>query len=437
MPTIATTRVVAVVAFALLLSQAAGALAAPHGHLVGESAPAVAQSGSPLRYLDLADALEARVEKGEVTLEQGLIETLAYLAGERPSPPVPPETLASEEAEGIFWMASAYLREGRDPLARREIARLIGWGEASASGSSADAGGGVPRAPSAAGAFPCSEALGAGSDWGGELLLNGYGYGLVDCIEHSTETIGGQEYAVYLPAAWAEPGIGWGSSLIEPVEEALHHSVEVFGSYGTLAPIHLFFTEAHQDEFMGGTLPKAPQGSPYCVILLASSLLDAPSVEQVQQVVAHEVFHCFEYVNFAFNQGDIQSLKWWVEGTAVYFSNVAYPSANEEWRWIKALDALIGYKPLTSWGYATCIFFQYLGFIVGNDEILKLVASLPMEGSEGQQQEALKAFPGFEEYFQGFAQAYMDGSIEDTSGELIPVHPGQGEVYEIHGSGPL
>jgi hypothetical protein len=433
MPAIATTRVVAVVAFALLLSQAAGALAAPHGHLVGESAPAVAQSGSPLRYLDLADALEARIEKGEVTLEQGLIETLAYLAGERPGPPVPPETLASEEAEGIYRMASTYLRDGRDPSARREIARLIGWGEAAASGSAVDAG--VSRAPSGAGEFPCHEALEeAGSGWGDELLL--YRNGLVDCIEHSKETIGGQDYAVYLPAAWAEPGAGWGSTLVEPVEEALHHSVEVFGGYGTLAPIHLFFADVHQDERLGGTKAEAPEGSPYCVILVFSTLLDSP-LEEVQQTVAHEVFHCFQYVNFDFSKDDFESLKWWIEGTAVYFSNVAYPSANEEWRWIKALDALIGYRPLTSMGYTTWIFFQYLGFIVGNDEILKLVASLPMEGSEGQQQEALKAFPGFDEYFQGFAQAYMDGSIEDTSGELIPVHPGQGEVYEIHGSGPL
>lgn len=108
-------------------------------------------------------------------------------------------------------------------------------------------------------------------------------------------------------------------------------------------------------------MPFSPQGP--CEILLygnwAITALHGNEVE-AEQVVAHEMYHCVQAERLG-NGPNPSASVWVIEGSAEYFSNVVYPSANSEW------SSVVNYH--TDWpiyahtgdyAYATDLIFQSL-----------------------------------------------------------------------------
>lgn len=259
--------------------------------------------------------------------------------------------------------------------------------------------------------------------------------GLTWCIEHSNEHINGADFRVIYPAEWATAsGGGWGQGFLDPAREAMRRSVEVFGPLGTMGSATLVFRLL---EDVPGSDPRAntslvewvdrgpgepPNDQACSIFVYPVSITD--SVEAFRQVIAHEMFHCFQA--YTFPSVDIENPvanQWWVDGSADYFSNVAYPNVNLEYEQIEKFDATSETTPITSMSYEASFFFQYLGNTIGDAEIIRLLGTLPVGGDEATQQAALRAFMDMDAMFQEFAQQYLDGELLDTNGAPIPFSP--------------
>jgi hypothetical protein len=276
---------------------------------------------------------------------------------------------------------------------------------------------------------PAQSMIACADLWGQDLT----DYGLADCAEYTSETMNGAEYRVYYPAEWmTDPGGGWGTPYLDTAVEAIHLSAQVYGALGTMGAVNFIFAgpESPQGNIAQSGLVHYLSDEPCGVLLYPESTTLTP--DRFSQIVAHELFHCFQHWNFP-DQMEVgkKTRRWWDEGTAMYFSNVVYPTANEEWTWIDKFDEYSVNRPLTQLAYEDFVFFQYLGNTIGDKAIINLIGSLPDGGGEAEQQAALAAYPNFAQLYQAFAQAYLDGAIADTSGQTIPIHPHAGHQIAV------
>lgn len=248
--------------------------------------------------------------------------------------------------------------------------------------------------------------------------------GLVDCLRYSSQHINGADFRVYYPVEW-DPNGGWGSGYLEPAAEALERSAKVYGKLGLMANVNVVFSLLNQDNgtaYANAGLDLLTSEQP-CVVAIFTPSAQL-SVEVFQQIVAHELFHCFQYWNLdpQMHAGS-SARKWWVEGSAEYFGNVVYPNVNEEWDRIAEFDDRSPTTPLTKLTYPNTVFFQYLANKVGNEGVIGFLASLATSGGTEAQERALRAYPGFADLFQDFAQSYLDKQIADTGGGMLPLNP--------------
>ncbi|KAM7185774.1 hypothetical protein V8F20_011654 [Naviculisporaceae sp. PSN 640] len=163
-----------------------------------------------------------------------------------------------------------------------------------------------------------------------------------------------------------------------------------------------------------------------------------------QQKLAHEIYHCVQKWNMNMS-GDLPPPSWIVEGSAMYFSNLAFPSVDLEWE-----DSMV-YNPdiplymhdevrhassSSKSAYATGLWFQSLedgfGPMVINDFVL--TATQP-NGQVGGLEERKRlsrdviAIMGFERFAEryslgrAFSLAWGVG-IKDTNGRYIPAAGG-------------
>jgi hypothetical protein len=269
---------------------------------------------------------------------------------------------------------------------------------------------------------PPTGAIDCAALWTGGIPRTGTG--LTYCLEHWNEKIGGSDYRVLYPSEWSTDGDGgWGRGYLDVTVDALKKSVGVYGALGTMAPITVVFSRLEYAGPVDGDekLIVAEDGYEPCSVFISPRSLEL-TLDHYNQLIAHELFHCFQDFNFDLMAEDASN-KWWVEGSAEYFSNVVYPDANMEWRLIGSFDATSPNTALTKYTYAACFFFQYLGSTIGNPGVIKFLDTLPGTGGEAAQQAAIASWAGIEDLFQGFAQQYIDGKLLDSSGFVIKFTP--------------
>ena len=120
------------------------------------------------------------------------------------------------------------------------------------------------------------------------------------------------------------------------------------------------------------------------------------------------------------------STRWWVEGSAEFFSNYTYPNVNYEHQWLRQLNiAMVDGTSLTTWEYKANFFFQYLENRpdVGVPGILRLLQSMPTAHGSGNdaQLAALSAFPDMNNIFHQFVREVADQHVFDSNGSIIPL----------------
>jgi hypothetical protein len=374
---------------------------------------------------DLLEVVLARVASGATTLEDGLIAALKLYAGQDGA-----LTLAEDEqplsGEGTSLLAQAhdYLDHGRNPAARAEIESLLAIIAPSpdqllhyalpavqSAPSGLPAVQGMPgrhRPAGRANAEDCRRLWEAGFPPGQQLT----------CLEFATvDLTGGQGRIFYPAAAWpADPG----AEFLHAAAQALVEADRVFAGLGPMRSIDLVFTLL-APEGVKASAPTWDKDASICQVLMYPRAM-ADGVAAMQQTVAHEVFHCFQLWNIpAHVESSYRTAnRWWVEGSAEYFSNVVYPATNDEWEWVDVFDQKSALKALHAMAYENTVFFQYLGSMRGDAAIIQLFQSFAPASSPQASADVLTAQPGMQSLFHDFAQAWADRSIADTGGGYLP-----------------
>lgn len=250
------------------------------------------------------------------------------------------------------------------------------------------------------------------------------------CYRYNSFTDHGNEYRLYYPETWAfdDPR----RAKLLPLKEAMKLAVQTFNGYGfsPLMPVRMVVTELGYIREDG-----SPDASVYaqairgagttCRVGVFPSALDLDQGE-MSQTIAHELFHCFQYTNLSAQESgpDPASNKWWVEGSATYFSDVVFPGANEEATWNWTLPRLATRSPLVLWSYSAYAFFEYLGNNLGwsPDQIVNLLAAMPTGGEKTEQLETLTRYAGMLDTFHTFGQALIDNRVRETGGDSIEVN---------------
>jgi hypothetical protein len=204
--------------------------------------------------------------------------------------------------------------------------------------------------------------------------------------------------------------------------------VEISGFYAVVHPVDdILFTEA-------------------CPILVDARRALSLPLFRLQQVIAHEAFHCLQIKN-GFRK--YPPTAWWKEGSAEFFSSVLYCRANFEYRFSEVYDNSLPPTGHLELGreYATVIFFQDLANQRGPEWVFRQLFHQPYHADSNEFHDLLAAWPDMPELFHGFAQRFTDNRIIDADDclepalrELVfmPRDPNfePAEVMQITGDGP-
>ena len=393
--------------------------------------PAPATDQEALGPASLDELLEAKVQQEGWSQEQALLTGLSILAGQQDVAAVLGETPFDGEGTGVLAQAAYYLQAGGDAATRTELEHLLGIVAPPPERlleSARPAGAQASRAPGLA-----SPAMSAAEC--AKIFEEGFpsGSGTI-CLEYKEQDLGAWKGRVFYPNWWTPADPQW--PYLEAAHQAIADSWNLYSLYGEMRAIDLVFTVLG-DAGHPTTLAVAPGvgGGQSCQIAVypAAIQIDAkknplysPDLPQgvFKQIVAHEMFHCYQAVNFPQHAWDVAAWKdvndWWGESTAEYFSNLIYPTVNYEWRWSKPFAAVSVTDSIFDMSYHNFALFQFLANQsgMGPQGVIDLIDALP-EKSLILQREAFSQIPGMADLWHDFARAVVDDNIADSSGSLI------------------
>ncbi|MEZ0396322.1 MAG: hypothetical protein ABWK53_07855 [Anaerolineales bacterium] len=370
------------------------------------------------------DLLEAKVASGEWTYEEGLVILLKLFAGEiqAAEASLGPGVLEAE-GSGVLDLAIEYLQTGTDQAVKAEITRLLNIlvpSQAVLDQYSIPAEQASRRPPGVA--APLRQELNCATLW-----ANGFPDNRdpsFRCFMHGGGEVAGQQFRVYYPLEWRDDArlIGY----YEITLDAAAASLNTYRAYGEIRPIYFVFTQRDHIENPVTTLAVASwshfQPGEACPVIIYPRAFELHRPE-FQQIIAHEIFHCFEAWNLR-DQGigaGYTSSKWWVEGAAEYFSNVVYPSVNYEYRFAASLSSRSNTEPLTSMTYENFAFFQFLGNRSGPAGVIAFLRQMPVVSGIDHQLSALSGVPGIEDTWEEFARALFDATLLDSDGSVANI----------------
>ena len=226
--------------------------------------------------------------------------------------------------------------------------------------------------------------------WSGRTPLRGYPDGPIMCEEYTPgddtdSVLGGYEYRIFLEAGIdpddLQPQLSWMAEAID----------ETVGEYRWITSAGLgdvlFFifvtsspsaTAEGETNYVMAAASRNYESSPRepCPITFYPYGMTA-GYEDFKQALAHEAFHCIQSTHF-WDQMDIGSRdnRWWIEGTAMYFSNVVYPDFNKEWPFSQSYDpgdGSVGAMTLFDHVYGSNFFFQDLSNHIGKEDTVVLI----------------------------------------------------------------
>ena len=372
---------------------------------------------------DFWDLVQRNEELGLWSEGEGLVAGLEYLAGLAEEDSLfAPEGMVRAEASSLIWRARDYTVAGAEPAVRQRISQLLQTVapdletlEAYSQPAPASLGGGAPlTAP-----LPQTQCA--------KLAADGFPQGSAEVCWLYDELQHADGFArVYYPTSWGPSG-GDKQLLLQAAVMAAEQSITTFGQYGALPSINLVFGlidlpvkngfVTGADAGLGGTLPEDA-----CIITIYANAAEA-KLEGFKQLMAHEIFHCFQWKHYSALMGVEAESDWWVEGSATYFSDLAYPKVGAEEPWLAHFTSHSRYASIVTMSYASYVFFEYLGSRAdyGPAGVLALMGAMPPSGGAVAQGQALGQQPGMEAVWEAFALDFLDGKVIDADGQ--PMQP--------------
>jgi hypothetical protein len=385
----------------------------------------------PTGYTDL---LQNKITSGEWTLEVGLVTLLKTFTGElQASEAGLGQGVLETEGTGIIRLAGDYLQNGSDQATKDEITRLLNLLVPTQEAldrysipdeqATLDSGRGAGRAaPLRQDAENCNT-----------LWVSGFPDARTPsftCFLFDDVKVAGNIYKVYFPKAWR--GDASRDSYFAATLEAAEQAINEYQKYGTVKSIYFVFTTLADERdtiewttYASTSTDTFRPGTEACPVIInpAAMDIDLPIPGQpgpFKQIIAHEIFHCFQAWNLrAQLNGPGVDSDWWVEGTAEYFSNLVYKSVDFEYRFWDSFNELSTIKPLTNMDYENFVFFQFWGNRIGPDAVIAMLRTMPTGPGLDAQLTALAAVPGMEDTFEEFARSVIDRTLKDSSGVTI------------------
>jgi hypothetical protein len=385
----------------------------------GTAVPTAIPEPMPSGYMDL---LQNKIASGEWTLEVGLVTMLKMFAGEiQVSEAGLGQGVLNTEGTGILLLAGNYLQTGTDQATRDEITRLINVLVPSQEALDLYS---IPeeQATVRGGRGP-GLAIPAKSDVEecANLWVHGFpvrGLPSFQCFLFDKRNIAGNSYQVYYPLAWHGDGSRdpYYTATLEAIEESIAKYQTFFG---VVKPIYVVFSTlngefdalTYYDHFLTGEA---------CPIIIHPSAMIGDVNLRFNQLIAHEIVHCFQSWNLT-NQylRTGADSKWWSEGMAEYFSNLVYDHVNSEHQYRERFSNFSTTVPLTNMSYENFAFFQFMGNRIGPRGVIAMLRTMPTTPGRDAQLAALAAVPGMENTFEEFVHAVMDNTLEDTDKSVI------------------
>lgn len=230
-----------------------------------------------------------------------------------------------------------------------------------------------------------------------------------ECFHYVEEIVDGHQMRVYYSSTWqTDPDR---LALVDVALDALATSAGVYGDLATVGDINAVFsltdsaTALAQQSYFDLAEP--------CPITLFTSA-SAGSTDVFRQTVAHEAFHCVQ--DWSFTSLPYETHKWWLEGSAEYFSNVVYPTVNDEHTRTWRFDSNSLEKNLTQMSYENTVFFQFHANVRGDDSTIDLLRTVSAAGATV---ESIGSLPGMEQLWRDFVVAGVANAIHDTGGGTV------------------
>lgn len=389
-----------------------------------EDADPLALEGPPPPPAGFVDSIQEGVAEGMWTYEEGLIAALRVLGGESDVDLAFGDSAPENaEATGVLLDARAYLNGAPESDSKAEIERLynlivpdidrlLPFSRPESAASSRPPG----LASTSADSEACAKLYAEGFPPGGKLT----------CFVLMTTPIGNHQSRVFYPESWglSDPRLAYAHAS----GQAIVDSFSVFSGYGVMKDVDLVFTLLkYSGKESVAALVDSLGGQDVCKIVVFPLALTG-SEPKFKQVIAHEMFHCFQQWNLpnhfpvSDTDGSWTVQDWWGESTADYFSNVVYPTVNLEWNTLGGFAIRSAETSLVYMSYANSVFFQFLANQGAPTDVINLVKQyLPTSGTEADQAAALANYPGIANLFHQFGRDYVDIKIADTApGSIVP-----------------
>ncbi len=250
----------------------------------------------------------------------------------------------------------------------------------------------------------------------------------------------GTQYRIFYTAAWDDSPPLDAAELLETIAEGFDRSVRHFQGLG-LAVHETYILVSNETAVEAGSgpfytdddltegevsLPGDWAFGPCPIAVYDSAITNATEQGEdvIKQLLAHEVFHCVQWFNFAENIPDRKN-GWLAEGTAEYFSAEVYPCVNNEHSSAIAYDAD---RPFTRQDYPAAAVLHHFarasGF--GQEGILAIIRA-QSGGGKNQQERELAQFGAVRDAFHAFAKDYVDNDSPDCGGAM-PLESNKGPM---------
>ncbi|NPV86954.1 MAG: hypothetical protein HPY45_13215 [Anaerolineae bacterium] len=405
--------------------------------------PAAAEAEEPPPpppFLD--DFYIQQVESGRWSAAQGLILLLRYYTGEAEAAEVfGGLQLRNGEIDGLAARTRQYIQQDPASAESQEMQRLLDMllpdverilpyarpeGQASQPGAPRLA---LPAPPGAVQDERCTQL------WHDGFRTSVSGTPPV-CALYRTFSAGGATLRLFYPTPWTlgadrDQRLAW-------AEAALRDSADTFAGFASRpqGSIDLVFTTLTpiRVNSMDAEMAADPRGSGRCVIGAFPASLNK-NEGNFKQTIAHEMFHCFQYSNIPPAHTGYERKKWWMEGSAEYFSNVVYPSNNQEFEYLGDLHANMLDTSLFHMSYENFLYFQYLANAFSNQRVVQVLQAMPESGDESETITVLNSIlPNPEQLYHDYGKGYYASRIADSGGGDVPTSHQRGRVFSMGAS---
>ncbi len=366
-------------------------------------------TGIPLTF---EAVVELGVEEGLWTEAEGLVRVLRAVIGEVPTEQVPGfDGVLSTSLSGLIAAIDELdspTDDEADELARlrRIVSPPIDVVEALTIDATPGGPGDALQLPAAAAPGDCAAVQ--ADAFSSSTTISGGCYRMIEA------SAAGTQQRVFYPAWYEETSL---ADFPQAALEALVTSVEVYAELATVGDMDLIFSLADDD----GTLAIAVDAAAVdwgtatfagtCPITMFPAA--GSSFGAFQQTVAHEAWHCVQH--YSGDMSDYGSKAWFMEGAAEYFSNVVYPTIDDEHGWLPSFDERTVRGSLLDLDYATWVFWQYLANVSSPRSVADLHVAMSLTGDGGR-----ALMQDYDREIQEFTIAFVAGQVADASGAMLP-----------------